>query len=56
LCGTYSYQLFYQGRPILGRVLDIHGFLDVYWAGYMDHKKDIQVGMYLTHLEEKSIG
>jgi hypothetical protein len=28
LCGTASYGLCYQGRLGLGRVLDIHGFVD----------------------------
>ena len=27
-CGTTSYGLFYQGRPGLERVLEIHGFVD----------------------------
>jgi phosphoribosyl-AMP cyclohydrolase len=38
LCGSTSYELCYQGRPGLDRVLDIHGFVDVDWAGDMDHK------------------
>jgi hypothetical protein len=29
LRGTASYGLCYQGRPVLDRVLDIHGFVDV---------------------------
>jgi hypothetical protein len=39
LCGTTSYGLFYQGRPILDKVLDIHGFLNEYWVGYLDHRR-----------------
>jgi hypothetical protein len=37
LCGTTSYGLCYQGRPGLDRVLDIHGFVDAYWDGYLNH-------------------
>ena len=36
LRGTTSYGLCYQGRPGLGRVLDIHGFVDVDWVGDLD--------------------
>ena len=50
LCGTTSYGLCYQGRLGLDRVVDIHGFVDVDYAG------DLQVGMCLTYLEEQSIG
>jgi hypothetical protein len=39
LCGTASYALFYQERPGLDRVLDIHGFVDAYWARDMDHRR-----------------
>jgi hypothetical protein len=38
LQGTSSYGLCYQVRLGLDRVLDIHGLVDVYWVGYMDHK------------------
>jgi hypothetical protein len=38
LCGTTSYGLCYQARPGLDKVLDIHGFVDVDWAGDLDHK------------------
>jgi hypothetical protein len=37
LCGTYSYRLCYQGIPRLDRLLDIHVFIDVYWARDMDN-------------------
>jgi hypothetical protein len=36
LCGTASYGLCYQGRSVLDRVLEIHGFVDAYWAGDVD--------------------
>eukprot|EP00253_Pinus_taeda_P005419 PITA_05419 len=36
LRGTSDYGLCYQGRPGLDRVLDIHGFVDADWAGYLD--------------------
>jgi hypothetical protein len=39
LCGTNTYGLCYQGRLGLDRVLDIHGFVDAYWAGYLDNKR-----------------
>eukprot|EP00253_Pinus_taeda_P033986 PITA_33986 len=39
LCGTSDYGLCYQGRPRLDRVLDIHGFVDVVWAGDMDQRR-----------------
>jgi hypothetical protein len=32
LCGTTNYGIFYQGRPNIDRVLDIHGFVDADWA------------------------
>jgi hypothetical protein len=39
LHGTTSYGLCYQGRPGLDRVLDIHGFVDVDWAGDLDRRR-----------------
>ena len=36
--GTSDYVLYYQGRPGLDRVLDIRGFVDVDWAGDLDHR------------------
>jgi hypothetical protein len=39
LRGTASYGLCYQGRPGLDRVLDIHGFVDVDWAGDLDRRR-----------------
>eukprot|EP00253_Pinus_taeda_P025059 PITA_25059 len=36
LHGTSDYSLCYQGRPRLDRVLDIRGFVDADWAGYLD--------------------
>jgi hypothetical protein len=37
--GTASYGLCYQGRPVLDRVLDIHGFVDADWDGYLDCRR-----------------
>jgi hypothetical protein len=37
LCGTTTYELCYQGRPSLDRVLDIHGFIDANCTGNLDH-------------------
>jgi hypothetical protein len=34
---TTSYGFFYQGRPRLDRVVDIHGFVDADWARDLDH-------------------
>jgi phosphoribosyl-AMP cyclohydrolase len=39
LHGTTSYGLCYQGRSGLDRVVDIHGFVDADWAGYLDRKR-----------------
>eukprot|EP00253_Pinus_taeda_P027784 PITA_27784 len=39
LRGTSDYGLCYQGRPGLDRVLDIHGFVDAYWAGDQDQRR-----------------
>jgi hypothetical protein len=39
LRGTTSYGLCYQGRPILDRVVDIHGFVDADWVGDMDRRR-----------------
>jgi hypothetical protein len=39
LCGTYSYGLCYQGVLRLDRVLEIHGFVDAYWARDMDPRR-----------------
>ena len=37
LCGTTSYGLYYQRRSRLDKALEIHGFIDAYWTGDMDH-------------------
>jgi hypothetical protein len=39
LRGTTSYGLCYQGRPIFDRVLEIHDFVDAYWAGDLDRRR-----------------
>jgi hypothetical protein len=39
LHGTDSYGLCHQGRPVLDRVLGIHGFVDADWAGDMDRRR-----------------
>ena len=39
LRGTSDYGLCYQRRPGLDRVLDIHGFVDVDWAGDLDQRR-----------------
>jgi hypothetical protein len=39
LCGTIGYGFFYQGRLGLDKVLDIHGFVDVDWAGDLDRRR-----------------
>jgi hypothetical protein len=37
LCCTKYYGIYYQGRLGTDRVLEIHGFVDVDWDGYLDH-------------------
>jgi hypothetical protein len=39
LHGTTNYELCYQGRLGLDRVVDIHGFDDADWAGDMDRRR-----------------
>ena len=39
LHGTSDYGLCYQGRLGFDRVLDIHGFVDTYWARDIDHRR-----------------
>ena len=39
LLGTIDHAIFYQGRSILARVLDVHGFVDADWVGYLDHRR-----------------
>ena len=39
LCGTTNHAICYQGRAGPDRVLDVHGFVDVDWAGDLDHKR-----------------
>jgi hypothetical protein len=39
LRGTASYELCYYGIPRLDRVVDIHGFVDVYWVGDLFHRR-----------------
>ena len=39
LHGTTDHAICYQGRDGLDRVLDVHGFVDVDWAGDLDHRR-----------------
>jgi hypothetical protein len=39
LCGTARYGLCYEGRSIFDKVVDIHGFVDVDWAGDLDRRR-----------------
>ena len=39
LRGTASYGLCYEGRLGLDRVVNIHGFVDVDWAGDLDRRR-----------------
>jgi len=48
-----EYGLCYQGRPGLDRVLDIHGFVDVDWAGNMDQRRS--TSGYLFSLFEGAV-
>jgi hypothetical protein len=46
LCGTTSYGFFYEGRPELDRVVDIHGFVDADWAGDLDRRRSTSGYMF----------
>eukprot|EP00253_Pinus_taeda_P012500 PITA_12500 len=48
LHGTSEYGLCYQGRPRLDKFLDIHGFVDADWAGYLGDR--ISTGGYVFNL------
>jgi hypothetical protein len=39
LRNTTSYGLCYQGRLGLDRVLEMHGFVDAYWDGYLENRR-----------------
>ena len=39
LCGTTTNEIHYQGRAKRGRLLNVHGFVDVDWDGDMDRRK-----------------
>jgi hypothetical protein len=39
LCGISSYGFFYQGRSVLDKVVDIHGFVDADWVVDLDHRR-----------------
>jgi hypothetical protein len=54
LRGTASYGLCYQGSLRLDRVLDIHGFLDADWVGYLDRR--ISTSGYMFNLFGGEIG
>ena len=41
LRGTTDYAICYQGRPGLDRAINVHGFVDVDWAGDLDHRRPI---------------
>ena len=36
LCGTTYYAIFYQGRLVQDKVIDVHGFVDAKWVGDLD--------------------
>ena len=37
--GTIDHEIYYQGRDGLDIVLDVHGFVDAYWDGDLDHRR-----------------
>ena len=39
LCGTTDYAICYQGRLGPERVINVHGFVDVDWAGDLDCRR-----------------
>jgi hypothetical protein len=53
LHSTASYGLCYKGRLILNRVVDIHGFVDVDWAGDVDCRRS--TSGYVFNLFEGAI-
>ena len=55
LCGTTSYGLCYQGRPVLDIMLTYMGlFMKIGLEIWIT--ECLQVGMCLTYLEDKSVG
>jgi len=43
---TSDYGLSYQGRLVLDKVLDSHGFVDVQWAGDIDQGRSTSGYMF----------
>ena len=39
LCGTIDHAIYYQGRDGLDKVLNVHRFVYVHWAGDLDHRR-----------------
>ena len=39
LRSTTDYAIFYQGRPGLDRVINVHGFVDADWDGDLDYRR-----------------
>ena len=39
LCGTTDHAICFQGKFGADKVLDVHGLVDVDWAGDMDHRR-----------------
>jgi hypothetical protein len=54
LCGTKNYDVCYQGR--LGGdngKLNVHGFVDVDWGGYLDTEVDHQICLQYVRWSNK---
>ena len=39
LCGTTDYEIFYQGRPGLDKLINVHGFVDANWDLDLDCRR-----------------
>ena len=39
LCGTIDHLICYQGKDGADKVLDVHGIIDIYMAGDLDHSR-----------------
>ena len=46
LCGTTSYGLCYQEKLELEIGLDMHGFVDAYWDGDLNHIRSTSVYVF----------
>jgi hypothetical protein len=55
LHGTTEYAICYQGKPETDREVNVHGFVDVDWAGDLDRRRSTN-GYVFRMFMEKSVG